>query len=61
MGQRWLKSQITEAHKLLTEMGVPDRERKRDPQPPYADKDFSLGVPERITWLRTHWQPKAQQ
>ena len=58
--EHWLKEQLNEAHKILDAMGVPDRVRKVDhSQPPYdQEKDFSLGVPDRISWLREHWQPK---
>ena len=55
----WLKMQVEDDHKRLDAMGAPDRERRVDrSQPPYdQEKDFSLGVPERINWLRDHWQP----
>ena len=59
--EHWLKSQLTEAHKLLDAMGVPDRERRNDWQGmKQVEKDFSLGIPERIAWLREHWQPKQK-
>lgn len=54
--EHWLKSEIAEAHKVLDAMGVPDRKPKRDAQPPYEIKDMSLGLPERINWLRAHWR-----
>jgi hypothetical protein len=59
-GAHWLKSQITEAHATLGAMGVPDRKRVLDFSSDMrgVEKDVSLGVPERIEWLREHWQPK---
>ena len=57
--EHWLKSQLSEAHTVLDAMGVPKSVRKPDPQAPYQDKDFSLGIAERINWLRQHWQPKT--
>lgn len=59
-GEFWLQSQITEAHTMLTAMGVPDRKRIVDHSTNMrgTEKDVSLGVPERIEWLREHWQPK---
>jgi len=61
MSEAWAKQQLIEAHKLLTELGVPDRETRNDVNRgtgKVEPKDFSLGVPERIMWLRRHWQPK---
>lgn len=61
MSEHWAKAQLIEAHKLLTSMGVPDRELRPDynrGKQQMEDKEFSLGVPERIQWLRAHWQKK---
>jgi len=55
----WLKEQLNEAHKILDEMGVPDRETRPDynrGKMRVEDKELSLGVPERIHWLRMHWR-----
>ena len=54
--KEWLKAQLTEAHKMLDVMGVPDRVRRPDPRPPYGEQDVSLSVPERLAWLRANWQ-----
>jgi hypothetical protein len=54
----WLKEQLNEAHKLLDAMGVPDREFKTDPRTGEKNKQFSLGVPDRIKWLRANWKKK---
>jgi hypothetical protein len=62
MSGHWAKTQLVEAHKLLTEMGVPDRETRPDynhGKRQTEDKEFSLGVPERLQWLRQNWKPKA--
>lgn len=51
----WATSQLNEAHKLLDDMGVPDRTVRPDynrGKGQVEDKEFSLGVPERIQWLR---------
>lgn len=56
----WLKAQLNESHKLLDAMGVPDRETRQDYNTgtmKMEPKEFSLGVPERISWLRQHWSP----
>lgn len=61
MSEHWAKSQLNEAHKILDEMGVPDREVRPDynrGKELVEDKEFSLGVPERIRWLRSHWTKK---
>lgn len=61
MSEHWAKAQLVEAHKLLTEMGVPDREVRpawNAGKGAMRDMEFSLGVPERIRWLRKHWQEK---
>lgn len=64
MPEHWLKEQINEAHALLDGMGVPDREVR----PAYnrgkkvmEDKEFSLGVPDRLRWLMQNWQIKPKQ
>lgn len=61
--EHYLKSEIAEAHKVLDAMGVPDRKRKMDYTGGMAatEKEMSLGLPERINWLRAHWQPKAPE
>ncbi len=56
--EHWLKEQLNEAHKLLDGMGVPDRETRPDWKHPSGENVSSLGVPERIKWLRANWQPK---
>jgi hypothetical protein len=56
--EHWLKSQLNEAHKLLDDMGVPDREHKTDPRTGEENKPFSLGVPDRIRWLKKNWQAR---
>lgn len=61
MSDHWAKEQLVEAHKLLTDMGVPDRETRPDYRRGWQEveaKEFSLGVPERIQWLRDNWQRK---
>lgn len=58
--EQWLKRQINEAHVLLDAMGVPDRERRTDPRTMEKDKEFSLGLSERLQWLRANWQPKTK-
>lgn len=60
MSEYWAKTQLNEAHKLLSEMGVPDRETRPDwnrGMNKMEDKEFSIGVPARIAWLRANWQP----
>lgn len=57
--ERWLKGQLNEAHKVLDLMGVPDREDRIDPRNGQK-KPFSLGVPERLKWLRRNWKPIAE-
>jgi hypothetical protein len=59
--EHWLKEQLNEAHKLLDAMGVPDRELRTDPRSGKGNKPFSLGVPERIKWLRNNWKPPFTQ
>lgn len=56
--EHWLKQQINEAHKVLDAMGVPDREARPDAMSVSGKNVFSLGVPERLRWLREHWAPK---
>jgi hypothetical protein len=58
VSEHWLKSQLSEAHKLLDDMHVPDRA----PRPDYNRstqqvevKEFSLSLIERIEWLRANW------
>lgn len=63
MSEEWAKRQLIEAHQALTAMGVPYRETRRDYNrgtTKTEDKEFSLGVPERIQWLRQHWALKDQ-
>lgn len=54
----WLKEQLNEAHRALDAMGVPDRETRPDAKAASGENVFSLGVPERIRWLRANWAPK---
>jgi hypothetical protein len=64
IGEHWAKTQLIEAHKLLSAMGVPGREVRPDYNRGKAqleDKEFSLGVPERIKWLREKWQPADER
>lgn len=56
--EHWLKAQLNEAHKLLDDLGVPDRETRPDARAVSGENTFSLGVPERIRWLRANWAPK---
>lgn len=62
--EHWLKTQLNEAHKLLDDMGVPDRTVRPDynrGKGQMEDKEFSLGVPERIQWLRDNWTRKVEK
>lgn len=58
MSEHWLKQQLIEAHKVLDGMGVPDRETRPDSKALSGENVFSLGVPDRLRWIRHHWAPK---
>ena len=57
--EHWLKEQLNEAHKLLDDMGAPKSEIRKDWRHPKGENEFSLGVPERIQWLKRNWAPKV--
>lgn len=62
MSEHWAKQQLIDAHRMLTVMGVPDRETRPDPRSPTADPmEFSLSVPERLQWVRREWAPKTEK